>query len=389
MAEEGEIRYSFSDWGLSFKSMSDMARHKAHGHGHFYCRGCDLTFSTHQALHMHKVISDRHIACRHCGLELRSKSGLEHHMRHHHTQARQMACAGCGGKYKSASAVIQHIEDMECPVVGMSEEPFDFDSIDHQSEHTNEGGELPAPQPLENTDFSEDSDGEGGAPLHAPFENVEDEELSRETEGRPWSPDGWPGESEDASPPNDTWATLSIISYGILWDHREAIHSSIHDGNLERFRHPNSGRFGCHCGKSFMHVTSFQYHLMMENGKNNECPRCSKKFTDLIALIAHMEARYSGCAVNASDAQMEKDLIDVTCGLAKAYVKPEPYEVELGLGSPPNQNNGGSSIAGTLSSDSESDAGDTSAAAPRNRIEAEFMVPRAERYVEESQQTWL
>jgi hypothetical protein len=92
----------------------------------------------------------------------------------------------------------------------------------------------------------------------------------------------------------------------------------------------------------------------------------------LAALVAHMEARYSKCAIRASDAQMEQELSEVTYGLAaipKAYVESEQDEIEFGVSSQPEHDSAGSSIAEAVSSIGESNAADAGAAA--SQIEAD------------------
>ncbi|KAJ5121543.1 uncharacterized protein N7515_009504 [Penicillium bovifimosum] len=311
---------------------------KADADRYSHCIQCDLIYPSPQALHLHKIMSDRHFACPHCGLEWLSQGGLEFHMRHNHPETREMACAGCGSKFKSACAVIQHIEDMKCPVVGTPKEPLKFGKI-YRPEIMclRNGGALPEPQPLQDadsSDSSQDNDADGGVPLHATSGNMEDK----------------------ASTPNVRWTAEGTHFRPDFSKHRGTAHSRIHRANFEEFWNPDEDLFYCDCGESFKYVTAFQYHLgfplemkpTREEEQHNSCPRCSKRFASLAALVAHMEARYSRCGLRASDAKFEQALDDVMRGLAKACVESEQKEIEFGVSSQSKHNTPESSIGGLL-----------------------------------------
>jgi hypothetical protein len=218
--------------------------------------------------------------------------------------------------------VIKHIEDMKCPVLSLPERPPDYANYDFPTAGINltMGAALPGPQPSQDADSSEDSDADGGVPLHPTFDNIKDKGLFREAEVKPFPLDEWPqlgapgtpkreksrsistqsagglglegyrdttvrhvspfslahglvGESckgKHGSTPNVPWAGTGILSHGGPSHHLDTVHSNMHGTNPDQFWNPDKGRFCCDCGASFMYVTTFQYHLTMDDEKINE-----------------------------------------------------------------------------------------------------------------------
>ncbi|KAJ5782515.1 hypothetical protein N7457_004289, partial [Penicillium paradoxum] len=391
MAEERVIPCTFESCQLAFNSTSDMQHHKANADGHSYCMKCDLDFPNHQALHLHKIISDRHFACPECCLELRSEAGLEVHMRNNHHEDREVACVGCGCKYKSAAAVVKHIEDKECPVLSLPDRIRDGVNFDIRAGSLLAMGRVsPAPHVSRAEDSSEDEDTDGGVPLNLPCADVKGKRPSRGTDEDSLPCDEWP----DLAAPSTPWkgkpeSTSTDSPGGVLLDdlvdipvsrsgpfplpsasspqgpqagpsnyasfsrQRNTIHGHVQGVNPEHFWNAEKGRYYCNCGASFLYVATFEYHLTMEDETINDCPRCFKRFVSLAALVAHMEARWSKCAVRATTAQMEQELSEITQGLAdipRLYTESELGAIDVDMSSQPEHNSPGSSFAEAVSS---------------------------------------
>ncbi|KAJ5200558.1 Zinc finger C2H2 [Penicillium cf. griseofulvum] len=401
MTEELEnVRCTFQSCRLIFKSVSEMQHHKANADRHSYCMKCDLDFQSQQTLHLHKIMSDRHFACPECCLELRSEAGLEVHMRNNHHEGRQVACMGCGSKYKSASAVIKHIEDKECPVLSLPDKTREGANCDLHGTASvlTMGRDSPGPQSPPSDSSSEDQDTDGGVLLDLSTPRMEGKRPVRGSSDATISRIDWPElgasmtsvqgkaestitESTGGIPIDDVLSTsmrhdspflssheaaeqlgeagpsgssltvrkAGLSSYGRPILCRATVHRKIQGVDPESFWNAEKGHYYCNCGSSFLFVTTFEYHLTMEDETINDCPRCFKRFRTLAALVAHMEARYSKCAFRVTAGQIEQELSEVTRGFAD--IPPmigdemEPGEIAFDVSSQPEYNTPGSSLA--------------------------------------------
>ncbi|KAJ5812936.1 hypothetical protein N7447_009959 [Penicillium robsamsonii] len=398
MAEElEEVPCTFQDCRLSFKSVSEMQHHKANADRHSYCMKCDLDFPSQQTLHLHKIMSDRHFACPECCLELRSEAGLEVHMRNNHHEGREVACMGCGWKYKSASAVIKHIEDKECPVLSLPYRACDGANCDFHGTTSvlTIGRDSPGPQYPPSETSSEDQDTDGGVLLDLSTPRMEGKRPVRDSSEAIISRNDWlelgapmtlvkgkaagsttvsPGgifiddthdvsmrhdspfpsrgathQLGEAGPSGSNLATQEAAPSGYARPIRcrATAHRKIQGVDPESFWSAEKGRYYCNCGSSFLFVTTFEYHLTMEDETINDCPRCFKRFRTLAALVAHMEARYSKCAFRVTTGQIEQELSEVTRGFAHIPRmigdEMEPGEIAFDASSQPEHNTPGSS----------------------------------------------
>ncbi|KAJ6128998.1 hypothetical protein N7471_010215 [Penicillium samsonianum] len=400
MAEElEEIFCTFQGCRLSFKSVSEMQHHKANADRHSYCMKCDLDFPSQQTLHLHKIMSDRHFACPECCLELRSEAGLEVHMRNNHHGGHEVACKGCGCKYKSASAVMKHIEDKECPVLALPEKAQGTNYDLHPAASVlTMGRDSPGPQSPPSDNSSEDTDTDGGVLLDLSTPRMEGKRPARDTDDAYNPHDNWPelgvletpvkdkagststespggvllndifgtsmrqdnpfpsaiGATEQSSEAGPSGSTLLVqgagpSQYVAPTRCRATAHRKIQGVDPESFWNHEKSRYYCNCGSSFLYVTTFEYHLTMEDETINDCPRCFKRFRTLAALVAHMEARYSKCAFRVTTGQIEQELSEVTRGFADISRmigdETEPGEIPFDVSSQPEHNTPGSSDA--------------------------------------------
>ncbi|KGO72617.1 hypothetical protein PEX1_058390 [Penicillium expansum] len=376
-----------------------MQHHKANADRHSYCMKCDLDFQSQQTLHLHKIMSDRHFACPECCLELRSEAGLEVHMRNNHHECHEIACKGCGCKYKSAAAVMKHIEDKECPVLALPEKAREGANYDLRgaSSVLTMGRDSPGPQSPPSDSSSEDPDTDGGVLLDLSTPRMEGKRPTRGTEDATNPDDNWPelgaltpakekaassstespggvflddifnttmrldnplssthGATEDSSEARPSGSALVIqgadpAHYVPLTRCRATAHRQIQGVDPESFWNHEKSRYYCNCGSSFLYVTTFEYHLTMEDETINDCPRCFKRFRTLAALVAHMEARYSKCAFRVTTGQIEQELSEVTRGFADIPQmigdEMEPGEIAFDVSSQPEHNTPGSSDA--------------------------------------------
>ncbi|KAJ5497326.1 hypothetical protein N7463_009313 [Penicillium fimorum] len=399
MAEElEEVLCTFQGCRLSFKSVSEMQHHKANADRHSYCMKCDLDFPSQQTLHLHKIMSDRHFACPECCLELRSEAGLEVHMRNNHHEGREVACMGCGWKYKSASAVIKHIEDKECPVLSLPDRVREGAKCDLHGTASvlTIGRDSPGPQSPPSETSSEDHDADGGVLLDLSTPRMEGKRPGRDSSEPTISHNNWPELGAPMTPVKGKAASSTTDSPGgILIDDifgasmrhdgpfpsprgateklgeagpsrsnlaaqaagpsgyahpircRATDHRKIQGVDPESFWNTEKGRYYCNCGSSFLFITTFEYHLTMEDETINDCPRCFKRFRTLAALVAHMEARYSKCAFRVTIGQIEQELSEVTRGFARIPQmigdEMEPGEIVFDASSQPEHNTPGSS----------------------------------------------
>ncbi|KAJ5405091.1 hypothetical protein N7465_006375 [Penicillium sp. CMV-2018d] len=405
MAEEVEgVLCTFKGCRLSFDSVSEMQHHKANADKHSYCMKCDLDFQSQQTLHLHKIMSDRHFACPECCLELRSEAGLEVHMRNNHHEGRAIACMGCGCKYKSASAVIKHIEDKECPVLTLPEKSLEGTNYDLHGATSvlTMGRDSPGPQSPPSDSSSEDPDTDGGVLLDLSSPHMEGKRPARDTDDAIYPHDNWPdlgapvtpgkgqggststespggvllddivgtsmlqdnpflsshGATEQSSEAGSSGSTLAIqgagpSNYVKPTRCRATAHRKIQGVDPESFWNHEKSRYYCNCGSSFLYLTTFEYHLTMEDETINDCPRCFKRFRTLAALVAHMEARWSKCAFRVTTGQIEQELSEVTRGFADipqmSCDEMEPGEIAFDASSQPEHNTPGSSDAGVAS----------------------------------------
>ncbi|OQE15157.1 hypothetical protein PENFLA_c033G10666 [Penicillium flavigenum] len=399
MAEELElVLCTFQGCRLGFNSVSEMQHHKANADRHSYCMKCDLDFPSQQTLHLHKIMSDRHFACPECCLELRSEAGLEVHMRNNHHEGREVACMGCGCKYKSASAVIKHIEDKDCPVLTLPDKARDGANYDLHGAASvlTMGKDSPGPQSPPSDTSSEDPDTDGGVLLDLSTPHMEGKRPARDTNGATIPHDTWPELGAPMTPVKGKAGSSSTESPGgVLLDDifgpsmrhdnpfqsphgapeqsseagpsgsslvvqeagpshyvapvrcRAAAHRKIQGVNPDSFWNHEKRRYYCNCGSSFLYITTFEYHLTMEDETINDCPRCFKRFRTLAALVAHMEARYSKCAFRVTTGQIEQELNEVTRGFADIPRmigdETEPGEIAFDVSSQPEHNTPGSS----------------------------------------------
>ncbi|OQD62282.1 hypothetical protein PENPOL_c013G01694 [Penicillium polonicum] len=405
MAEEVEgVLCTFKGCRLSFDSVSEMQHHKANADKHSYCMKCDLDFQSQQTLHLHKIMSDRHFACPECCLELRSEAGLEVHMRNNHHEGRAIACMGCGCKYKSASAVIKHIEDKECPVLTLPEKSLEGTNYDLHGATSvlTMGRDSPGPQSPPSDSSSEDPDTDGGVLLDLSSPHMEGKRPARDTDDAIYPHDNWPdlgapvtpgkgqggststespggvllddivgtsmlqdnpflsshGATEQSSEAGSSGSTLAVqgagpSNYVKPTRCRATAHRKIQGVDPESFWNHEKSRYYCNCGSSFLYLTTFEYHLTMEDETINDCPRCFKRSRTLAALVAHMEARWSKCAFRVTTGQIEQELSEVTRGFADipqlSDDEMEPGEIAFDASSQPEHNTPGSSDAGVAS----------------------------------------
>ncbi|CAG8254488.1 unnamed protein product [Penicillium nalgiovense] len=409
MAEELEqVLCTFQGCRLGFNSVSEMQHHKANADRHSYCMKCDLDFPSQQTLHLHKIMSDRHFACPECCLELRSEAGLEVHMRNNHHEGHEVACMGCGCKYKSASAVIKHIEDKDCPVLTLPDKARDGANYDLHGAASvlTMGRDSPGPQSPPSDTSSEDPDTDGGVLLDLSTPRMEGKRPARDTNDATIPHDNWPelgapmtpvkgkagssstespggvllddifgtsmrhnnpfssphGATEQSSEAGPSGSSLAVQEAGPSHHVapvrcRAAAHRKIQGVNPDSFWNHEKRRYYCNCGSSFLYITTFEYHLTMEDETINDCPRCFKRFRTLAALVAHMEARYSKCAFRVTTGQIEQELSEVTRGFANIPRmigdETEPGEIAFDVSSQPEHNTPGSSDedAASLSGD--------------------------------------
>ncbi|KAJ6184043.1 hypothetical protein N7519_005344 [Penicillium mononematosum] len=379
MAEELEqVLCTFQGCRLGFNSVSEMQHHKANADRHSYCMKCDLDFPSQQTLHLHKIMSDRHFACPECCLELRSEAGLEVHMRNNHHEGREVACMGCGCKYKSASAVIKHIEDKDCPVLTLPDKARDGANYDLHGAASvlTMGRDSPGPQSPPSDTSSEDPDTDGGVLLDLQTPRMEGKRPARDTNDATIPHDNWPElgtpmtpvkgkagssstESPGGCPPRRYFREAGPSGSSLVVQEagpshhvspvrcRAAAHRKIQGVNPDSFWNHEKRRYYCNCGSSFLYITTFEYHLTMEDETINDCPRCFKRFRTLAALVAHMEARYSKCAFRVTTGQIEQELNEVTRGFADIPRmigdETEPGEIAFDVSSQPEHNTPGSS----------------------------------------------
>ncbi|OQE45111.1 hypothetical protein PENCOP_c002G08040 [Penicillium coprophilum] len=394
-----EVPCTFQSCRLSFKSVREMQHHKVNADRHSYCMKCDLDFQSQQTLHLHKIMSDRHFACPECCLELRSEAGLENHH-----EGREVACMGCGCKYKSASAVIKHIEDKECPVLSLPDKARGGASCELHGTASvlTIGRDSPGPQSLPSESSSDDHDTDGGVLLDISTPRMEGKRPVRDSSDATIPRNDWPELGASMTPVKGQAASTTTESpggipiddiFGTSMHHdspfpsprgaikqsgeagpsrsnpasqaagysgyarpirsRATAHRKIQGVDPESFWNAEKGRYYCNCGSSFLFVTTFEYHLTMEDETINDCPRCFKRFKTLAALVAHMEARYSKCAFRVTAGQIEQELSEVTRGFAHIPRmigdEMEPGEIAFDVSSQPEYNPSGSSNEGIAS----------------------------------------
>lgn len=228
---------------------------------------------------------------------------------------------GCGCKYKSASAVIKHIEDKECPVLSLPEKSLEGTNYDLHGATSvlTMGRHSPGPQSPPSDSSSEDPDTDGGVLLDISTPRMEEKRPARDTADAINPRDDWPDLGAPMTPGKGQGGSTStespggvllddIVSTSMLQDNpflsaqeatgqlseagpsastlaaqgsdpsnyvkpircRATAHRKIQGVDPESFWNHEKSRYYCNCGSSFLYVTTFEYHLTMEDETINE-----------------------------------------------------------------------------------------------------------------------
>ncbi|KAJ5328489.1 hypothetical protein N7452_008879 [Penicillium brevicompactum] len=355
MSTNEKIRCTYQPCGQYFESIDAMRSHKSSADNHHYCAKCDMDFMNHALLHLHKIMSQRHFACLECELELRSPGGLRHHVKMSHPHGREVCCIGCGIKYKSAAAVMKHIEENECPILDLPARVAREDGL-IAGEGFIQSGVASLAEILAE-DVSED-ESDGGVPLNMGKDNTslasaqgvkpsstEKADLgvagpsrarsnstsTQSTGGVPLNPTGplltegipMPLQFEESSQPthlvqrSSSAEDLKRFFRAELAQYLPRAHGTNTTIDPEDFWDEEHGQYICSCNATFSHLSTFTQHLTEKDDAILECPRCGKRFKTHAALVAHVEAPFSKCAVRVSPAQVEDELGAITRGFAE------------------------------------------------------------------------
>lgn len=166
----------------------------------------------------------------------------------------------------------------------------------------------PGPQLAHSGDSSEDEDTDGGVSLNPSSADVKGKGPSREADMISLPCDDWPDLAAPATPwKKKSGSTSTDSPGGVLLDdlvessmpipspfplksdenssnlpqagsstytgpshQRTSIHRHIQGVDPEHFWNSEKGRYFCNCGASFLYVTTFKYHLTMEDETINE-----------------------------------------------------------------------------------------------------------------------
>ncbi|KAJ5770300.1 uncharacterized protein N7511_002351 [Penicillium nucicola] len=93
-------------------------------------------------------------------------------------------------------------------------------------------------------------------------------------------------------------------------------HQSPLNVDPQEFWNADKGCFVCNCGSSFETAREFRIHIALgDDSAIKDCPRCFRRFQNLAALVAHVEAPLSKCAAFADDL-VENEINEITRGFA-------------------------------------------------------------------------
>ncbi|KAJ9613211.1 hypothetical protein H2200_003153 [Cladophialophora chaetospira] len=114
-----KIKCTYEDCFKHFNDEQAMIRHKIKEPNHAYCKICNVDCKDDMLFFIHQLGSSNHVCCPICALEFKSAGARDAHVSSYHRAATNVECAGCEEKFKSGAALMFHIEQDECSVIGV------------------------------------------------------------------------------------------------------------------------------------------------------------------------------------------------------------------------------------------------------------------------------